>query len=385
MGVSIEIQGLTKTYGAVTALNNVSLTIEPGEFLILLGPSGCGKTTLLRCIAGLETPDDGQIIIGDQLVFSASRGIAMPAGKRRIGMVFQSYALWPHMSVSDNIGFGLQLLKFPRKEVHERVASVLKGLDMEGLGGRYPSELSGGQQQRVAVGRLLATRPPVFLMDEPLSNLDARLRLDMRSELKRLHYDLDVTTVYVTHDQTEAMTMASRIGVMKDGQLQQLDSPHAIYHTPANLFVAEFVGMPRINTFSGEIKTENGQTVLETDDITMPIELPWRDAAKKITAAIRPEDFTLSLEPRPESSEWRVYAILPAGPEQYIQVKRGNRTVMIREIRELDLHMDQSVWISAEPSAVNLYDTENGSLLPGKAELETGGRQKAGRENDGAA
>ena len=182
------------------ALKRVNLSIELGEFLVLLGPSGCGKTTLLRCIAGLETPDEGQIIVGDQTVFDAERGIAVPSGKRKVGMVFQSYALWPHMTVYDNIGFGLWLQKLPAKEARKQVDDVLKDLGMEGLGHRYPSELSGGQQQRVAVARLLATKPPVFLMDEPLSNLDARLRLDMRSELKRLHFRLGVTTVYVTHD-----------------------------------------------------------------------------------------------------------------------------------------------------------------------------------------
>ncbi|MBT8375206.1 MAG: ABC transporter ATP-binding protein, partial [Deltaproteobacteria bacterium] len=211
MSTAIEVKNLTKIYGEVTALNKVNLSIELGEFLVLLGPSGCGKTTLLRCIAGLETPDEGQIIIGNQTVFDVERGIAVPSGKRKVGMVFQSYALWPHMTVYDNIGFGLWLQKLPTKEARKQVEGVLQDLGMEGLGNRYPSELSGGQQQRVAVARLLATKPPVFLMDEPLSNLDARLRLDMRSELKRLHFRLGVTTVYVTHDQTEAMTMASRV------------------------------------------------------------------------------------------------------------------------------------------------------------------------------
>ena len=205
MGLSIEISDLKKTYGEVTALDQVNLTIKAGEFIVLLGPSGCGKTTLLRCIAGLERPNQGEIIIGEQVVFSSQRGITVAPGKRQVGMVFQGYALWPHLAVYENIGFGLRLQRIPRREVQQRVDQVLQDLGMEGLGERYPSELSGGQQQRVAVARLLATKPPVFLMDEPLSNLDARLRLDMRSELKRLHHDTGVTTIYVTHDQTEAM------------------------------------------------------------------------------------------------------------------------------------------------------------------------------------
>ena len=361
MGVAIEIKDLTKIYGKVTALNRVNLTIEAGEFLVLLGPSGCGKTTLLRSIAGLETPDEGRITIGDQTVFDGARGIAVPSGKRQVGMVFQSYALWPHMTVYENIGFGLWIQKLPAKKAREQVDGVLQDLGMKGLGDRYPSELSGGQQQRVAVARLLATQPPVFLMDEPLSNLDARLRLDMRSELKRLHYRLGVTTVYVTHDQTEAMTMASRVVVMNAGQIQQIDSPHRIYHKPASLFVAEFVGMPRINTLPAQVVQRDGKSWLTTDDISL--QLADRLDQKEVTAAVRPEDISLFLEPQQEATEFRVYAVLPSGPEQYVQVKRGDRTLMIRETRQLDLKMDQPVWIRIDPAAISLYDRDSGLAI----------------------
>jgi ABC-type sugar transport system ATPase subunit len=361
MGVAIEIKGLTKIYGKVTALDRVNLTIEAGEFLVLLGPSGCGKTTLLRSIAGLETPDEGRITIGDQTVFDAARGIAVPSGKRQVGMVFQSYALWPHMTVYENIGFGLWIQKLPAKKAREQVDGVLQDLGMKGLGDRYPSELSGGQQQRVAVARLLATQPPVFLMDEPLSNLDARLRLDMRSELKRLHYRLGVTTVYVTHDQTEAMTMASRVVVMNAGQIQQIDSPHQIYHKPASLFVAEFVGMPRINTLPAQVVQRDGKSWLTTDDISL--QLADLLDQKEVTAAVRPEDISLFLEPQQEATEFRVYAVLPSGPEQYVQVKRGDRTLMIRETRQLDLKMDQPVWIRIDPAAISLYDRDSGLAI----------------------
>jgi multiple sugar transport system ATP-binding protein len=277
-------------------------------------------------------------------------------------MVFQSYALWPHMTVYEIVGFGLWIQKLPAGKARQHVDGVLKDLGMQGLGGRYPSELSGGQQQRVAVARLLATQPPVFLMDEPLSNLDARLRLDMRSELKRLHYRLGVTTVYVTHDQTEAMTMASRVVVMNAGQIQQIDSPHRIYHKPASLFVAEFVGMPRINTLPGQVVQRDGKSWLTTDD--MSLQLARRLDQKEVTAAVRPEDIGLFLEPHPEATEFKIYAVLPSGPEQYVQVKRGDRTLMIRETRQLDLKMDQTVWIRIAPSAINLYDRDSGMAIP---------------------
>ena len=265
------------------------------------------------------------------------------------------------MTVYENIGFGLWLQKLPLKEARKQVDLVLQDLGMDGLGDRYPSELSGGQQQRVAVARLLATKPPVFLMDEPLSNLDARLRLDMRSELKRLHYRLGVTTVYVTHDQTEAMTMASRVVVMNTGQIQQIDSPRTIYHKPASLFVAEFVGMPRINTLSARIDLCEGNSCLLTDDLAIP--LTYRIDKKEVTAAIRPEDISLFMEPRDDATEFRVYAVLPSGPEQYVQVKKGKRTLMIRETRQLDLKMDQPVWIHIEPTAISLYDQESGAAI----------------------
>ena len=369
MSVTIEIKNLTKKYGKVTALDRVNLIIEPSEFLVLLGPSGCGKTTLLRCIAGLETPDEGQIVIGEQTVFDSKRGINVPSGKRKVGMVFQSYALWPHMTVYENIGFGLWIQKLPAKEARQQVDAVLKDLGMDGLGNRYPSELSGGQQQRVAVARLLATKPPVFLMDEPLSNLDARLRLDMRSELKRLHFKLGVSTIYVTHDQTEAMTMASRVVVMNNGQIQQIDSPRSIYHTPASLFVAEFVGMPRINTLPSEIVYRDGKKWLIIDELTF--EMPDNLKPKEVTAAIRPEDISLILEPQKGATQCKVYAVLPSGPEQYVQVVKGDRILMIRETRQVDLKMDQTVWIAIDPKTISLFDKENGTAISKSSKKDT--------------
>ena len=361
MRPSLEIRDLTKRFGRVTALDRLNLTIDEGEFLVLLGPSGCGKSTLLRSIAGLEMPDEGEIIINGQEVFSARRGIVVRPGRRQVGMVFQSYALWPHMNVYDNIGFGLRLKKISRKETRQRVDHVLEELSMDGLGGRYPSELSGGQQQRVALARLLATKPPVFLMDEPLSNLDARLRLDMRSELKRLHHDSGATTVYVTHDQTEAMTMASLVVVMKEGRIQQVGTPREVYGQPANLFVAEFVGMPRVNLLPARIVLQDSQPWLETDDFRLPAS--WIPSQARVVVAARPEDVTIFLEPEPGAVEFNVYAVLPAGPELLVEVKHRNRTLMVRETRQIDLQMDQSVWLKIDPSAINLYDETSGLLL----------------------
>src|SRR5512141_2085783 len=251
MATTITIKNLTKHFGDVKAVNNVSLTIEPGAFLTLLGPSGCGKTTLLRCLAGLEDPDGGEIYIGNNLVFSYEKGISIPSSKRDLGLVFQNYALWPHMKVDKNITFALEIQKLPKAEMDKRVKEALAEVKMEGFEDRYPREMSGGQQQRIALARMLAYRPKVFLMDEPLSNLDARLRIDMRTELKRLHHVSGATTIYVTHDQVEALTMSTRIAVMREGVLQQIDPPDRVYRFPANLFVADFIGSPKVNLLEG--------------------------------------------------------------------------------------------------------------------------------------
>jgi len=360
MEATIEIRDLTKRFGKVVALDQLSLTIGQGEFLVLLGPSGCGKTTLLRSLAGLETPDEGEISIRENVVFSAPRGISVAPGDRQVGMVFQSYALWPHMKVKDNIGFGLRVKKIPSQEVEARVTTVLDDMAMEGLGERYPSQLSGGQQQRVALARLLATRPPVFLMDEPLSNLDARLRIDMRSELKRLHHDTGATTVYVTHDQSEAMTMASVVVVMNEGRIQQMAPPDEIYRQPANIFVAGFIGMPRINLMAAQT-LDDGRARFEGGDFTLPA--PGAPPNAKVFVGARPEDVLLSLEPMDDAVEFQVYAVLPAGPETIVQIRRGDVTLFARETGQLGLVMDQSVWVRFDPSAINIYDEASGELV----------------------
>jgi multiple sugar transport system ATP-binding protein len=376
MSAIIEVRDVTMRFGEVMALDRVNLSVDAGEFLVLLGPSGCGKTTLLRCLAGLETPDEGEILIGGDIVFSARRGISVPPGDRQVGMVFQSYALWPHMKVYDNVGFGLGVQKLSKQETRERVSKVLHDLAMDGMEDRYPSELSGGQQQRIALARLLATRPPVFLMDEPLSNLDARLRVDMRSELKRLHRHSGASTVYVTHDQTEAMTMATLVVVMNEGRIHQAAPPSQVYHEPADVFVADFIGMPRTNLLSASTVRRNGQQVaLEIGDFSFSV--PWVPDRAKVMVAAKPEDISLSLEAAAEAIEFQVYAVQPAGPELIVQVQRGATRLVIRETGELKLEMDQPVWVTFDPLAINLFDEESGKLLRPPGEGQEGGSMRA--------
>src|SRR5512136_1518213 len=282
---TIIIKNLTKRFGNVIAVNDVSLDIQAGAFLTLLGPSGCGKTTLLRCIAGLEDPDGGEIYIGDKLVFSYQQGISLPPGKRDLGLVFQNYALWPHMKVHENMTFALEIQKLPKAEMDRRVKDSLAEVQMDGYADRYPREMSGGQQQRIALARMLAYRPKVFLMDEPLSNLDARLRMDMRAELKRLHHVAGATTIYVTHDQVEALTMSTTIAVMKEGILQQLGTPDQVYHFPANLFVADFIGNPKVNLLPGEVA---GPGCVDLGHFQIRVDA--HRAAGPVVVGVRPED-----------------------------------------------------------------------------------------------
>ena len=238
----ILLNGIVKSYGKEVVVKNLDLKVETGEFLTILGPSGCGKTTTLRMIAGLEEPDQGMIKLDDKVVFSRNDGVVVPPEARHLGLIFQSYALWPHMTVAKNITLALKEQKISKSEIADRLKNALEMVQLTGYAERYPSELSGGQQQRVAVARLIALRPKILLMDEPLSNLDAKLRTEMRASLKRLHRDLTATTVYVTHDQIEALTLSDRVIIMNEGRIMQEGSPYDIYHHPANIFVAEFIG-----------------------------------------------------------------------------------------------------------------------------------------------
>ena len=358
MDTPIIIKNLTKKFGDVVAVNNVSVTIDPGSFLTLLGPSGCGKTTLLRCISGLEDPDDGEIIIGDKLVYSRSKGISLPAGQRDLGLVFQNYALWPHMNVYKNITFALEIQKMSKEEMDTRVKESLKEVQMAGYEDRYPREMSGGQQQRIALARMLAYRPKVFLMDEPLSNLDARLRMDMRTELKRLHHISGATTAYVTHAQIEAMTMSTKIAVMKLGVIQQLDTPDTVYHYPANLFVADFIGNPKVNLMPGWV---TGQNLVDVGKFNIPVKT--FNQTGEVVVGLRPEDIMISTEPVDGAVEFSAYSVLPSGADTTIIARKGDTELTIKEMGVSKIQMDQPVWLSFTEDAINLYDKETEDLI----------------------
>jgi multiple sugar transport system ATP-binding protein len=358
MATPIKINNLTKKFGKVLALDHVNLVIEPGTFVTLLGPSGCGKTTLLRCVAGLEDPDGGEIYIGNELVFSYDKGISLPSSKRNLGLVFQNYALWPHMKVDKNITFALEIQKMSKAEMDKRVKESLKEVQMEGYEDRYPREMSGGQQQRIALARMLAYRPKVFLMDEPLSNLDARLRMDMRTELKRLHHISGATTIYVTHDQVEALTMSTSIAVMKEGVIQQFDTPDKVYHFPTNLFVADFIGNPKVNLLEGRISGKN------TVDLgAFKLNLETAKSSGDVVVGIRPEDITIIERAEPGTVEFSAYSVLPSGADSTIIARLGETELIIRVMGISKLQMDQRIWLKFDPQTLNLYDKESGNLI----------------------
>ena len=330
---SVRLKNLVKRFGEVVAVSDVTLEIEDKEFLVLVGPSGCGKTTCLRMIAGLEEASEGEIWIGDRLVNDVS------PKDRDIAMVFQNYALYPHMNVYENMAFGLKLRKVPREEIKRRVdiAAEMLGIDM--LMERRPKELSGGQRQRVAVGRAIVREPAVFLMDEPLSNLDAKLRVQTRAELIKLHRRLGITTVYVTHDQVEAMTMGDRIAVMKDGLLQQLDTPLGLYNTPTNLFVAGFIGSPPMNFLDAELSEIGGAAYVDTGDFRVKCPDEWSAAiagqiGRPIVFGVRPSDLydkaiSPIVAPSPENTvSMAVEVIEPMGAESVLYLNTGTDTIV---------------------------------------------------------
>jgi len=294
----IQLEEVVKTFpNGVRAVDGVDLTINDGEFMVLVGPSGCGKTTLLRCIAGLEDVTDGAIFIGDRDVTD------VPAKQRDIAMVFQNYALYPHMTVRRNLAFGLKVRGTPRKEIATRIAQAARLLGLEDLMDRRPLALSGGQRQRVAMGRAIVRRPAVFLMDEPLSNLDAKLRVRVRADLARLHEQLAVTTVYVTHDQVEAMTLGERAAVMNDGTIQQVDTPQGLYWSPVNLFVAAFIGSPSMNLVEAHVADGS----LRFAGFSLPLAALGADAAKlpdRVILGVRPEHFAEVEEG--DAPEWSI-------------------------------------------------------------------------------
>jgi multiple sugar transport system ATP-binding protein len=350
MASSLQIAGIRKVYGkgdkAVEVLKKIDIDVAPGEFLILVGPSGCGKSTLLNIIAGLEEPSEGQLRIGGKDV------VGVAPAQRDIAMVFQSYALYPTMTVADNIGFALEMRKVPEDVRKKRIHEVAAMLQIEHLLDRRPSQLSGGQRQRVAMGRALARDPQLFLFDEPLSNLDAKLRVEMRAEIKRLHQVSGITSVYVTHDQIEAMTLGSRIAVMKDGILQQIGSPDDIYRRPANTYVAGFIGSPTMNFIPGRVEAsgDNGRFVFAGG----ALDLPCPDAQDVILGQ-RPEHIHLA-----EDSPWRGEVVLvePTGADLYIVVKTALGLLTVRLAPSTQVKMGDNVGLTVSGRHNNWFDAK---------------------------
>ncbi|MCX5838144.1 MAG: ABC transporter ATP-binding protein [Deltaproteobacteria bacterium] len=359
----IEIEGLTKRFGAVKAVDDLNLAVDAGEFLTLLGPSGCGKTTVLRTIAGLEFPDAGEIRIDGKTVFSSQRGIFVPPGDRGVGLVFQSYALWPHMNVYQNVAFGLEIQKVAPEKRKRQVAEALAYMHLEEMENRYPQQMSGGQQQRVALARMLVAGPGVFLMDEPLSNLDAKLRIEMRAEIKRLHREARATTVYVTHDQTEALTLSSRVAIMDRGRLVQVAPPREIYRRPGSLFVADFIGSPTINLIPGRIVRKSEGIFFEGEVLSLPAPGLAAHAGAEVTAAIRPEEIRIETGESGDAVSGEVYAVLPAGMETIVQVRREGRIFNIRLMGETPLDIGERVCMQFIPEAVIFFQGTQGDRI----------------------
>jgi len=358
----VVVKDLTKKFGETVAVNDVTLEVQEREFMVLVGPSGCGKTTVLRLIAGLEMPTEGQIHIDDRLVNDLS------PRDRDVAMVFQNYALYPHMSVYDNMAFGLRNRRVPKKEIDRRVAEASKMLGLDGLMRRRPRELSGGQRQRVALARAIVREPKVFLMDEPLSNLDAKLRVQTRAELTRLHRRLNVITIYVTHDQSEAMTMGDRIAVLKDGLLQQVGTPLQVYYEPANLFVAGFVGSPPMNFVNVTLAQENGALVLRNDSIRLTLPKERGNAlsaymGKEVVAGIRPEDILDSSLPgsqKPEGSPLNVIVdvVEVLGSNSLLYLKVGQETLLASVPSESQAKVGAPIEVMVDGSRCHIFDKE---------------------------
>ena len=359
----IQLTGIRKTYGKETAVSDLDLAVNPGEFVTILGPSGCGKTTILRIIAGLEEPDRGELRLGVRTVFSRDRGITVPPENRGIGLIFQSYALWPHMTVAQNITLAMKEQKLPPAEIKTRLETALSMVQLDGYADRYPSELSGGQQQRVAVARLIAMRASILLMDEPLSNLDAMLRTDMRGEMKRLHRKLEATTIYVTHDQVEALTLSDVVVVMNEGVVQQQASPFEIYHHPANLFVAEFIGDPRINQLAGVINKHQENWEIDLGLLKLPLKKRISGTGNRVIVTIRPENIELSEDKHPEWVPALIETLQPTGSETIVQVRSGEQLLTAVKPGFARLELDRQVWIHVDPAALRFFDPETGKNL----------------------
>ena len=366
---NLSLRHINKIYdGNVTAVKDFNLEIEDKEFIVFVGPSGCGKSTTLRMIAGLEEISKGEIYIGDKIVNDVA------PKDRDIAMVFQNYALYPHMTVYDNMAFGLKLRKMPKDQIKQKVTDVAKVLDIEHLLDRKPKALSGGQRQRVALGRAIVRNPKVFLMDEPLSNLDAKLRVQMRTEIAKLHHKLQTTFIYVTHDQTEAMTMGTRIVVMKDGLAQQVDTPHNIYEHPVNMFVAGFIGSPQMNFMEAKILEQDGEVVLSFDDeiIILPkdkaqIVKEREYIGKAVIMGIRPEDIDDGIdfikEHKNATIDAKVEVTELMGAETNIYMSKGNTNIVARVNGSSKAVVGDIIKIALDSSKIHIFDKETENTI----------------------
>ena len=355
----VGYENVSKRYGAVLGVDRLHLEIRAGEFIVLLGPSGCGKTTTLRMLAGLENVTSGDIYIGDSCVNE------VPPRDRDVAMVFQSYALYPHMTIAENIGYPLRVRRVPRHEIPIRVQKAAELLGIGELLERKPRELSGGQRQRVALARAIVRHPRVFLMDEPLSNLDAKLRVYMRGELKRLQYELGATTLYVTHDQAEAMTLAHRVAVMENGRLQQFDTPLNIYERPANKFVAGFLGSPSMNFLDGTL--DHSQRRFISPEITMAFRsqaLSLPRASSQVVLGVRPEDVRVSVTEFQGGFPATVYVTEALGNETFVFLNAARRRIVARMGPALRLDIESRVWISFDERKLHFFDPVSGTRLP---------------------
>ncbi|SFD35138.1 sn-glycerol-3-phosphate ABC transporter ATP-binding protein UgpC [Methylobacterium sp. 13MFTsu3.1M2] len=350
---SVGIREVRKAFGSTNVLHGVSVDIRDGEFVILVGPSGCGKSTLLRMIAGLENISGGEIHIGERVVND------VPPKERDIAMVFQNYALYPHLTVRENMAFSMRIRKAPASEIDLRVNKAAQILGLAPLLDRYPRQLSGGQRQRVAMGRAIVRDPQVFLFDEPLSNLDAKLRVAMRTEIKELHQRLKTTTIYVTHDQIEAMTMADRIVVMHDGVVEQIGPPLELYDRPDNLFVAGFIGSPAMNFMPGKVRANGRLTFTTETGLSIPLaDAPSGVDGRPLILGVRPEHFDLARE----GIAAEVVVVEPTGSETMLAVRAGGQdlTCVLRErVRERP-----GETVSLRPNRVHFFDAETGRRLP---------------------